>query len=77
MLLLAPDTEESEVLDAKIADMIQDARSHEIPIVYALKRRQLGKAAGATMKQSVVSVCNIDGAEKQYKALLEMIGYTN
>jgi ribosomal protein L7Ae-like RNA K-turn-binding protein len=75
MLLLAPDTEESDVLDSKIADMLAEAREKEIPVVYSLKRRPLGKAAGVTMKQSVVSVCNIDGAEKQFKALVELIGY--
>lgn len=77
LLLLAPDTEESDVLDTKIADMIQTARDNNIPVVYSLKRRQLGKAAGVSMKQSVLSVCNVDGAERQLKTILEMIGFNS
>lgn len=74
LLLLAPDTEESDVLDSKITGMLAEAREKEIPVVYSLKRRQLGKAAGVTMKQSVISICNIDGVEKQFKFLVDMVG---
>jgi hypothetical protein len=70
---LAPDTEDSDVIDDKIVSLIEEAQLREIPILYTLKRRQLGKAALSSMKQSVVSVCNPEGANDFYKRLLRFI----
>jgi ribosomal protein L7Ae-like RNA K-turn-binding protein len=70
---LAPDTEDSDVIDDKILSLIEEAQQREVPIIYTLRRRQLGKAAMSSMKQSVVSVCNPEGANDLYKLLLKFI----
>jgi hypothetical protein len=70
---LAPDTEESDAIDDKISLLISEAQERNIPIIYTLKRRQLGKAAASSMKQSVISICNPEGANDLYKILLKYV----
>jgi ribosomal protein L7Ae-like RNA K-turn-binding protein len=70
MILLAPDTEESDVIDDKITLLIEEAQQRAVPILYTLKRRQLGKAAGSSMKQAAISICNPEGANDLYKTLM-------
>ena len=50
LVLLAPDTEQSEVVDSKIAQLLQAARDKEVPCLYCLSRRRLAKAAGLSMR---------------------------
>ena len=54
LLLLAPDTEKSAELDAKLVYLLNIAREKEIPTVVCLNKRKLGKAVQMSMKQSVL-----------------------
>lgn len=60
LVLIAPDTEASEVLDTKLANIISVAQGLSIPIIYCLNRRQLCKCTGAPTRQSVVAICNYE-----------------
>ena len=39
-------------LDDKVEDLIKEARTHGIPVVFALSRSRLGKALGKSMRMS-------------------------
>ena len=70
LLLLAPDTESSEAIDDKLREILSLSFSKDIPCIWCLSRRQLGKAAGATIKQSVVAVLNPDGVYDLFKKIV-------
>ena len=73
LIFLAPNTEDSAVIDAKLENMITEAQQSEIPILYTLKRRQLGKAVQSNMKQVAVAVTNADGAFPEFKKIIQFI----
>lgn len=70
LVLIASDIEDSETLDGKLQEMILLAKQREIPTLYCLSRRQLGKAVGSTFRQSAVAVRNPDGAYPEFKKVL-------
>jgi len=45
------------------------SKQNEIPILFELNKRRLGKAIGKTIKVSVVAVQNADGAHEKFKKL--------
>ena len=69
MIILAVDTEEAEVLDCKIANIIAAAKESEIPLLFCLNRRKLGKAIATTVKQAAVAIYDADGAYPEFKKL--------
>lgn len=71
--MLAPNTEESTFVDAKVENMVMEAQRNEIPIMYSLNRRPLGKAALCSMKQMVVAVTNPDGAYPEFKKIMHFL----
>eukprot|EP01039_Chlorochromonas_danica_P009532 gene9532-10536_t len=73
LIILAPNTEVSEELDLLIDGIIANAQSKAIPLLYALNKRQLGKALQMTMKQSVVSIFDPDGAYDLYRQIIHFI----
>lgn len=73
LIFLAPNTEDSAVIDAKLQSMLAEAQRNEIPVVYSLMRRQLGKAAQSNMKQVAVAVTNPDGAYPEFKKIIRFL----
>jgi len=73
LLLIAPNTEESEVLDDRIESLIDEAISRDIPACYCLSKRLLGKACQLSMKQSAVAVLDPDGAFDFFKVAIKYI----
>jgi ribosomal protein L7Ae-like RNA K-turn-binding protein len=71
LVVLAPNTETAEVIDDKLETLIQHCRDREIPILYALSKRRLGKAINATIKQSVVAVSQPDGCYDIFKKIIK------
>lgn len=61
-MLLAPDTEVSETIDGKLDVLLDEIKQRDIPVIYCLNRRKLGKAIRASMKQAAVAVYDADGA---------------
>jgi len=70
IVFIASDMEESETLDGKLQEMIEIGKAREIPILYCLSRRQLGKAVGSTFRQSAVAVHDPDGAYPEFKKII-------
>ncbi|CAM9975610.1 unnamed protein product [Ectocarpus sp. 6 AP-2014] len=56
-------------LDDKVVEVIDKAREAEIPVVFALSKRKIGKALRKTIKVSAVGVYSFDGANEQQKQL--------
>ena len=73
LVLLAPNTESSEVLDEKIESMVCEAQCRNIPVLYSLSKRLLGKAVLVSMKQSVIGIFDPDGAYDQFKLIIRFI----
>ena len=53
-----------------VQDIIDLAKTEDVPIYYELNKRSLGKAVGKSIKVAVVGVQSADGAHQQYKKLL-------
>lgn len=73
LLLLAPNTEASEELDHRIDSLLSLASEKEIPAIYCLSKRLLGKHAQMSMKQSVIAVLDPDGAYEHFKPIIRFI----
>ena len=69
MIICANNLDEYGVIDEKIQSIIDLAEEKEIPIIYELNKRKIGKAMGKTIKVSIVGIQNADGAQVQYKKL--------
>jgi hypothetical protein len=70
LVLLAPDTEVSEALDGKLSALIDEAQSRDVPILYCLTRRKLGKALHSSMKQAAVAIYDANGAYEQFRQIV-------
>lgn len=73
MLLVAPNTEAVDALDEKIQENIDAAIAHNVPVLYCLSRRLLGKAILSTMRQSILAIFDPDGAYDQFKIIFKYI----
>lgn len=60
LVLLAPDTETSSELDKQLATLASACFDRNVPILYALSRRVLGKAVLTGLRQAAVAITNID-----------------
>ena len=59
LVLLAPDTEESEALDGKVDSLVAEASARTVPTLYCLSRRRMGKACRAKTRQSAVAIVSL------------------
>lgn len=73
LLVLAPNTEAADELDSKIDVLVAEAQARDVGMLYALNKRQLGKALQMSMKQSVVAVMDPDGAYELYRQIVRFI----
>ena len=73
LLLLAPDSEDSAAIDSVLDTLKEIAFEKEVPVLYCLNRRKLGKAAHSSMKQLAVAVLDADGAYDIFKKILHFI----
>ena len=73
LVLVAMDTEESQILDEKQETMLKEALERDIPVLYCMNRRRLAKAIGSSFRQSAVAVYDADGAHFEFKKILAFI----
>ena len=59
-------------LDETHDKIVENCKANDVPLIYALRRRTLGKALGKHLKMSCVAVLNADDASVDYKDLLKM-----
>jgi len=59
-------------LDETVQKILGFSRENQIPVVFALRRRTLGKSLGKTVKMSTVAIYNADDASMLFKEILAM-----
>jgi ribosomal protein L7Ae-like RNA K-turn-binding protein len=59
-------------LDDVVSKILKNAESNAIPVIFALRRRTLGRALGKSLKMSAVAIYNADDASGTYKEVLQM-----
>ena len=74
MVVMANNLDEYGAIDSKLQEILDLARAGELPVLYELNKRKLGKALGKSIKVSVVGIQNSDGAQEQFKKLKKMVG---
>ena len=74
MVVMANNLDQYGAIDAKLQEILDLARAEELPVVFELNKRKLGKALGKSIKVSVVGIQNADGAHEQFKKLKKMLG---
>ncbi|KAL3763396.1 hypothetical protein ACHAWU_001969 [Discostella pseudostelligera] len=74
MVVMANNLDEYGAIDSKLQEILDMASADELPVLYELNKRKLGKALGKSIKVSVVGIQNADGAHDQFKKLKKMLG---
>lgn len=74
MVVMANNLDEYGAIDSKLQEILDMATADELPILYELNKRKLGKALGKSIKVAVVGIQNADGAHDQFKKLKKMLG---
>jgi len=69
MVVMANNLDQYGVIDEKLQEIIDLARSEGIPLFFEFTKRSLGKAIGKSIKIAVVGIQNADGAHQQFKKL--------
>jgi selenocysteine insertion sequence-binding protein 2 len=72
MVVMANNLDDYGVIDEKLQEILDMAEEQEIPILFELSKRALGKAIGKPIKVAVIAVQNADGANQQFKKLATM-----
>jgi ribosomal protein L7Ae-like RNA K-turn-binding protein len=74
-VIMAPNIEKIEApggLDSVVQTIIKLATEREIPIIYALSKRLIGRALGKQVKMSAVGIYSADGAFDEFKEALRL-----
>ena len=69
MVVMANNLDEYGAIDSKLQEILDLAQAEEVPVLFELNKRKLGKAVGKSIKVSVVGIQNVSGAEQQFKQL--------
>lgn len=70
LVVLSRDTESSKELDKKLHSLIIEANKNEIPVIFGLSRRQLGKVIGSNTRVATIAVYDPNGIYDIFKAIL-------
>ncbi|KAL3925275.1 MAG: hypothetical protein SGILL_000516 [Bacillariaceae sp.] len=69
MVIMANNLDQYGVIDEKLQEIIDLAKSEDVPLFFEFSKRTLGKAVGKNIKIAVVGVQSADGAHQQFKKL--------
>ena len=69
MVVMAHNLDEFGAIDEKLQEILDLAAEKEIPVLFELSKRVLGKAVNKKIKVSVVGIQNTEGAHKQFVEL--------
>ncbi|EJK58394.1 hypothetical protein THAOC_21483 [Thalassiosira oceanica] len=75
MVVMANNLDEYGAIDSKLQEILDLAKAEDLPVIFELNKRKLGKALGKSIKISVVGVQNADGAHAQFKLLKKLTGF--
>jgi hypothetical protein len=73
LICLAPNTELSEEIDEKLNEIISLAKRLEIPLLYCLSKKQLGKALQMSLKQTIVAILDPNGVYDLFKKIISFV----
>jgi selenocysteine insertion sequence-binding protein 2 len=59
-------------LDTVVNTIIELANERQIPVIYALSKRLIGRALGKQVKMSAVGIYSADGAFDEFKEALRL-----
>lgn len=74
MVVMANNLDEYGVIDDKLQEIIDLAKSEGVPLFFEFTKRTLGKALGKSIKIAVVGIQNADGAHQPFKKLTSIAG---
>ncbi len=69
MVVMANNLDQYGVIDEKLQEIIDLAKSEGVPLFFEFTKRSLGKAIGKSIKIAVVGIQNADGAHQPFKKL--------
>ena len=75
MVIMANNLDQYGAIDSKLQEILDLAREENLPVIFELNKRKLGKALGKNIKVSVVGVQSADGAYVQFKQLKKLTGH--
>ena len=74
MIVMANNLDQYGALDVKLQEILDLAKEHDLPVIFELNKRKIGKALGKTIKVSVVGIENADGAYEPFKKFKRLYG---
>jgi len=72
MVVMANNLDDYGVIDEKLQEIIDLAKSEGVPLFFEFTKRSLGRAIGKSIKVAVVGIQNADGAHQPFKKLNAM-----
>ena len=72
-VIVATNLEEAPELGDLISALSRDCLEKEVPLLFSLTRRRMGKALGKSMKQSLVGIVNLDGVYQPWRQALSLV----
>jgi len=71
-LVVAPDVERTGgAIEDKIQDLVTKCKNDQVPVIYALSRRQLGQCIQKNVTVSVVAIQEVKGAMDQFVRMID------
>merc|ERR1712066_501884 len=74
-MIFAPNIEKIEAeggLDDTISQLIRDAESLNVSVVFSLNRHKLGKLCFKKVPISCIGILNFQGSDENYRVMLEL-----
>lgn len=69
-LVVAPNVDDGDALNAQIDDLLSAANEASVPVVFALGKRKLGRALRKKVGVSAVGIYSGDGAHQEFRSVL-------
>uniref|UniRef100_K3XA03 Ribosomal protein eL8/eL30/eS12/Gadd45 domain-containing protein n=1 Tax=Globisporangium ultimum (strain ATCC 200006 / CBS 805.95 / DAOM BR144) TaxID=431595 RepID=K3XA03_GLOUD len=71
LLIVGTDIEQCDVLDEKLDEILAIATKQEVPIIYPMSRRKLGRVLSKSVRVSCVGVYSMEGANDLFQDILK------
>jgi len=71
LLILAPNMDESKHLDDSVKDLVALAHDNDVPVVFALTKKKLGRTLRKPVGVSAVGVYSADGANDDFRTVIK------
>jgi len=69
LIIIAPDMERTPALDMEVEKIVTMGKEADVPVVFGLSGRRLGRYLGKTVRVTVVGILNADGAVEAFRQL--------